>query len=81
VERKRKENNRKVVGPTLVGEWRVSKNGGLEGEFGGVCKVEAYLEVLLELNFCTKPLNFGVEAHMEAPAGDALTAHWNKVFA
>jgi hypothetical protein len=24
--------------------------------------------------FCTKPPNFGVEAHMEAPAGDALTS-------
>jgi hypothetical protein len=23
--------------------------------------------------FCTKPLNFGVEAHMEAPTGVALT--------
>jgi hypothetical protein len=24
------------------------------------------------MDFCTKPPNFGVEAHMEAPAGDAL---------
>jgi hypothetical protein len=24
------------------------------------------------MNFYTKPPNFGVEAHMEAPAGDAL---------
>jgi hypothetical protein len=36
--------------------------------------MEACLEVLLEMDFCTKPPNFGVEAHMEAPAGDALTA-------
>jgi hypothetical protein len=30
------------------------------------------LEALLELCFCTKPLNFRVEAHMEAPVGVAL---------
>jgi hypothetical protein len=48
------------------GEWRASRNGGWEGEFEGVCKMEVYLEVLLELGFfCTKPLNFGVETHME----------------
>jgi hypothetical protein len=35
--------------------------------------METYLEALLELNFCTKPLNFRVKAHMKAPAGDALT--------
>jgi hypothetical protein len=35
--------------------------------------MEACLEALLEMDFCTKPPNFGVEAHMEAPAGDALT--------
>jgi hypothetical protein len=34
--------------------------------------MEACLEALLEMDFCTKPPNFGVEAHMEAPAGDAL---------
>jgi hypothetical protein len=34
--------------------------------------MEACLEALLEMIFCTKPPNFGVEAHMEAPAGDAL---------
>jgi hypothetical protein len=34
--------------------------------------MEACLEALLEIDFCTKPPNFGVEAHMEAPAGDAL---------
>jgi hypothetical protein len=34
--------------------------------------MEGHLEVLLEMDFCTKPPNFGVEAHMEAPAGDAL---------
>jgi hypothetical protein len=55
------------------GKWRASRNGGWEGEFGGVCKMEACLEALLEMDFCTKPPNFGVEAHMEAPAGDALT--------
>jgi hypothetical protein len=34
--------------------------------------MEACLETLLEMNFCNKPLNFGVETHMKAPAGDAL---------
>jgi hypothetical protein len=36
--------------------------------------MEGHLEALLEMDFCTKPPNFGVEAHMEAPAGDALRA-------
>jgi hypothetical protein len=35
--------------------------------------MEGHLEALLEMDFCTKPPNFGVEAHMEAPAGDALS--------
>jgi hypothetical protein len=35
--------------------------------------MEGHLEVLLEMDFCTKPPNFGVEAHMETPTGDALT--------
>jgi hypothetical protein len=35
--------------------------------------MEACLEALLEMDFCSKPPNFGVEAHMEAPAGDALS--------
>jgi hypothetical protein len=34
--------------------------------------MESCLEALLEMDFCTKPPNFGVKAHMEAPAGDAL---------
>jgi hypothetical protein len=34
--------------------------------------MEGHLEVLLELCFFTKPLKFGVEAHMEAPTGVAL---------
>jgi hypothetical protein len=34
--------------------------------------MEACLEALLEMDFCTKPPNFGVEGHMEAPAGDVL---------
>jgi hypothetical protein len=34
--------------------------------------MEACLEALLEMDFCTKPPNFGVEAHMEPPAGDVL---------
>jgi hypothetical protein len=54
------------------GKWRASRKGGWEGKFGGVCKMEACLEALLEMDFCTKPPNFGVEVHMEAPAGDAL---------
>jgi hypothetical protein len=35
--------------------------------------MEACLETLLEMDFYTKPPNFGVEAHMKAPAGDALS--------
>jgi hypothetical protein len=35
--------------------------------------MEGHLEALLEMDFCTKPPNFGAEAHMEAPAGDALS--------
>jgi hypothetical protein len=35
--------------------------------------MEGHLEAPLEMNFCSKPPNFEVEAHMEAPAGDALT--------
>jgi hypothetical protein len=42
--------------------------------------MEGHLEALLEMDFCTKSPNFGVEAHMEAPAGDALTIGWNGVF-
>jgi hypothetical protein len=34
--------------------------------------MEVRLETQLELYFCTKSLNFGVEAHMKALAGDAL---------
>jgi hypothetical protein len=37
--------------------------------------MEGHLEALLEMDFCTKPSNFGAEAHMEAPAGDALTPY------
>jgi hypothetical protein len=36
--------------------------------------MEAYLEVLLEFVFSTKPPNFGVEAHMEALVGVALSS-------
>jgi hypothetical protein len=35
--------------------------------------MEACLEVLLELCFCTKPPNFGAEAHIEVVAVVALT--------
>jgi hypothetical protein len=34
--------------------------------------MEGHLEALLEMDFCTKPPNFGVEARIEAPTGDAL---------
>jgi hypothetical protein len=43
--------------------------------------MEGHLEALLEMDFCTKPPNFGVEAHMEAPTGDALTSISNVIFA
>jgi hypothetical protein len=35
--------------------------------------MEDHLEALLEMDFCTKPPNFGVEAHMEAPLEMLLT--------
>jgi hypothetical protein len=35
--------------------------------------MEGHLEALLELIFCPKPPNFGVEAHIEAPTGVALS--------
>jgi hypothetical protein len=35
--------------------------------------MEGHLETLLKLIFRTQPSNFGVEAHMEAPTGVALT--------
>jgi hypothetical protein len=35
------------------GIWRASRNGGLEGEFGEACKMEAHLEGLLQLSLCT----------------------------
>jgi hypothetical protein len=73
------KNERNGGGHFWRGKWRASRNGGWEGEFGGVCKMEACLEALLEIDFCTKPPNFGVEAHMEAPAGDALM-RYNQLF-
>jgi hypothetical protein len=52
-----------------------SRNGGLEGEFRGLCKMEGHLEVLLELSFYSKPPKFGVEDHIEAPARVALNVN------
>jgi hypothetical protein len=40
--------------------------------------MEVHLKALLELIFFTKPLNFGVEAHIEALAGVALSSHFSK---
>jgi hypothetical protein len=37
--------------------------------------MEVHLEALLELDFCIKPPNFGVEAHMESLVGVALKTH------
>jgi hypothetical protein len=54
------------------GEWRAYINGGREWEFGGVWKMKAHIEVPLELVFCPKPPNFGVETHIEAPTGVAI---------
>jgi hypothetical protein len=56
---RRKETEKKSGGTHVWRrKWRASKNGGWEGEFGGVCKMEVCLEVPLELDFCTKPPNF-----------------------
>jgi hypothetical protein len=49
-------------------EWRLRR------KFGGICKIKAYLEVLLNLIFLhTQPLNFGLEVHMKGLAGVALS--------
>jgi hypothetical protein len=40
--------------------------------------MESDLEALLEMDFCTKPPNFGVEANMEAPTGDALSSRYQR---
>jgi hypothetical protein len=73
VEREKiKKRNKKGGTHYWRGGWRPSRNGGLKGEFEGVCKMEVRLEALLELYFCTKPLNFGVETHIKTLAGDAL---------
>jgi hypothetical protein len=64
-DRKRDQRKRKKgLGPRLEGEWRASKNGGWEGEFGGACKMEVCLEALLEMDFCIESPNFEVEVHM-----------------
>jgi hypothetical protein len=61
------------AGPTIWrGKWRAFKNGGWEGKFGGVWKIEVHIEALMELFFFIKPPNFGVEGHMESPTGVAL---------
>jgi hypothetical protein len=66
---------KEMVGPTFGGgKWRASRNGGWEGEFGGVCKMETCLEALLEMDFCTKPPNFGVEAIWRPPLEMLLQA-------
>jgi hypothetical protein len=54
--KKQKKRKGKIVGPTVgrVG-WRPSKNGGWEGGFGGVCKMETCLEVVLEMCFFVNP--------------------------
>jgi hypothetical protein len=73
---RRGKRREKMVGPTVWrGGWRASKNGGWEWEFGGVWKIEVHMEALLEFVFCSKPPNFGVEAHIEAPTGVALSKY------
>jgi hypothetical protein len=48
-------------------------------EFGGVWKMEACLDALLEFSFCTKPPNFEVEAHMEVLARVSLNCGLGRV--
>jgi hypothetical protein len=77
---KGKEREKEMVGPTLWrGIWRPSRNGGWEGGFGGVLKMQVHIETLLELFFFIKPPNFGVEAHIEAIVGVALNQVVKKV--
>jgi hypothetical protein len=63
----KKGKNKKRWVPRLEGEWRTSRIGGWEWEFGGVWKIKVHIEVPLELVFSLKPPNFGEEAHIEAP--------------
>jgi hypothetical protein len=58
-------------GPQIMEAWK--------GRFGEASKMEGDLEALLEMDFCTKPPNFGVEANMKAPTGDALTSIINRI--
>jgi hypothetical protein len=55
------DGKKEMVGPKFWrGIWRPSRNGGWEGGFGGAWKMQTHTEALLELDFYTKPLNFGV---------------------
>jgi hypothetical protein len=54
---RRKEKIKKWWVPRLEGEWRASRNGGWEWEFG-VGKMEVHIEVLLELVFFPKTSKF-----------------------
>jgi hypothetical protein len=56
-----------MVGPAFGGGFggpprMEGERGDLEGMQNG-----GLFRGLLEMDFCTKPPNFGVEAHMEAP--------------
>jgi hypothetical protein len=64
---RRKEKIKKWWGPRLEGDLEGLQEWRVRGGIWRVCKMEACLEALLEMDFCTKPPNFGVEAHMEAP--------------
>jgi hypothetical protein len=45
------------AGPTIWrGKWRAFKNGGWEGKFGGVWKIEVHIEALMELFFFSSSL-------------------------
>jgi hypothetical protein len=64
---RRKKKIKKGGSHVWRGEWRASRNGGWEWEFGGVWKMKVHIESLLELVFCPNPSNFGVEAHIKPP--------------
>jgi hypothetical protein len=50
-ERKRNEKDKNSGTHFWRGFVGPPKNAGLEGKFGGVCKMQAHLEALLELSF------------------------------
>jgi hypothetical protein len=54
------------------GIWRGMQNVGLEGKFGGVCKMQTRLEAMLELSFLHQTSKFRSRGPYRGLAGVAL---------